>query len=140
MEPEDAEVKAAGCVVYRRGAPDGVEIAIVHRPEYDDWSLPKGKLDAGESWEAAAEREVLEEIGQRGTLGAELDPVFYADRKGRAKAVRYWLMESDEAASDPFTANDEVDQLDWVGAAEALERLSYDVDRDTVAKATELIG
>jgi len=125
-------VRAAGGVVVRDG-----RVAVVHRPRYDDWSLPKGKLDPGESWEAAAVREVEEEMGTRGTLGAELEPVFYRDRKGRAKAVRYWLMEAGD--EDVFAANDEVDELLWSSPEEALERLSYDKDRDTVARALELI-
>ena len=87
----------------RRAASSGArgdppEIVIVHRPRYDDWSLPKGKLDPGEGWEEAALREVEEEVGLRCRLGGELPPTSYRDNKGRAKVVRYWLMEADEAA------------------------------------------
>ena len=71
----------------------------MHRPRYDDWSLPKGKLDPGEGWEEAALREVEEEVGLRCRLGRELPPTRYRDNKGRAKVVRYWLMEADEAAA-----------------------------------------
>ena len=92
VDPEAAEVKASGGVVWRRGD-DGVEIVVAHRPRYDDWSLPKGKLDKGESWEQAALREVEEEVGLKCRLGPELEPTSYEDRKGRAKVVRYWLME-----------------------------------------------
>ena len=83
--PTQAEVKAAGGVVWRR-AGDTIAIAIAHRPRYDDWSLPKGKLDRGESWEDAALREVEEEIGLRCRLGEELEPVSYHDRKGRPRS------------------------------------------------------
>src|SRR3954453_19221468 len=92
MDFEAAEVKASGGVVRRPGS-GGHEIAVVHRPQYDDWSLPKGKLDADETWEEAALREVEEEIGLRCTLGEELPHVEYQDRKGRDKVVRYWLMD-----------------------------------------------
>ncbi len=135
---EQAQVKAAGCVVHRGGA-DGLEVAIIHRPRYDDWSLPKGKLDPGESWAEAAVREVEEEIGVRGELGDELEPVRYRDHKGRDKVVRYWLMEATEPAA-AFSANDEVDELEWVPVEEALARLSYDVDRETVENAAEALA
>ena len=84
VDPEAAEVKAAGGVVWRRGE-NGVEIVVAHRPRYDDWSLPKGKLDKGEGWEQAALREVEEEVGLRCRLGPELEPVTYNDRKGRPR-------------------------------------------------------
>ena len=86
------EIQAAGGLVVRDG-----EVLVVHRPRYSDWSLPKGKLDPGESWEEAALREVEEEAGVRGRLVRELPAVTY-DHKGRPKRVRYWLM---ELAEDP---------------------------------------
>src|SRR5215207_2487072 len=129
VDPEAAEVKAAGDVVWRR-AGDTVAIAVAHRPRYDDWSLPKGKLDAGESWEEAALREVEEEIGLRCRLGEELDPVAYEDRKGRAKVVRYWLMEPENDI--PFAPNDEVDQLRWLAPDEAAGVLTYPHDAELV--------
>src|SRR3954463_8077930 len=85
----DAEVLAAGGVVIR----DDGRIAVVHRPKYDDWSLPKGKLDPGEGFEEAALREVEEETGLRSRLGRELPSTEYTDSKGRPKLVRYWQME-----------------------------------------------
>ena len=137
VDPEAAEVKAAGGVVWRR-AGDTVAIAVAHRPRYDDWSLPKGKLDAGESWEDAALREVEEEIGVRARLGDELDPVSYNDRKGRVKVVRYWLMEPEDDTA--FTPNDEVDELRWLAPPEAIELLTYPHDAELVAAAADRLG
>jgi 8-oxo-dGTP diphosphatase len=126
IDPEGAEVKASGGVVWRRGE-DGLEVALVHRPRYDDWSFPKGKLDSGESWEDGALREVEEEIGLRCRLGDELSPTAYRDNKGRAKVVRYWLMEPIDGEFEP---NDEVDEMRWVRPDEAGRLLSYDRDRE----------
>jgi 8-oxo-dGTP diphosphatase len=120
------EVEAAGGVVWRH-AGDGVEIALVHRPRYDDWSLPKGKLDPGEGFEEAALREVEEETGMRCRLGGELGETRYRDHKDRPKVVRYWAMESDDG---DFQPNDEVDDLRWVSIDEAKGMLSYGFDRD----------
>lgn len=118
------QVEAAGGVVERGG-----QIAVVHRPRYDDWSLPKGKLDQGESFEAAALREVLEETGLSCELVEELEPVRYHDRKGRSKLVRYWRM---VAVEGDFEPNDEVDELRWVAPERAVRLLSYAHDRALV--------
>jgi 8-oxo-dGTP diphosphatase len=120
-------VRAAGGVVVRDGC-----VALVHRPKYDDWALPKGKLDEGESWEDAAVREVHEETGYRCALREELSPVEYIDPKGRPKTVRYWRMDVIEGE---FVPNAEVDELLWLSPDEALERLTYDHDRDLVLMA-----
>jgi 8-oxo-dGTP diphosphatase len=125
VDPEQAQVKAAGGVVWRAGAHDGVEVAVVHRPRYDDWSFPKGKLDPGEGWEEAALREVREEIGLECALGRELSPVAYEDRHGRPKAVRYWLM---EPRGGRFEPNDEVDEVRWLAPQAAAGLLSYPHD------------
>jgi 8-oxo-dGTP diphosphatase len=129
-------VHAAGGVVWRR-ADGAVEVAIVHRPRYDDWSLPKGKLDAGETFEQAALREVEEEIGARCELGDELPPTTYRDHKSRLKLVRYWLMEA--PGTFDFTANEEVDELRWLAPADALPLLSYDRDRALLEHAAEML-
>jgi 8-oxo-dGTP diphosphatase len=123
----DPEVLAAGGLLVR----DDGRIAVIHRPRYDDWSLPKGKLDPGESFEAGAVREVLEETGVRGRIVSELEPASYVDRKGRDKVVRWYRM---ELADEPleFAPNDEVDELRWVTPEEAGALLSYDHDRALV--------
>lgn len=117
------EVTAAGGLVQR----DDGRIALVHRPRYDDWSVPKGKLDEGESFEAGALREVLEETGLRCALGEELPEARYTDGKGRPKVVRYWRMTVLEDMG--FAADDEVDELRWCTPGEALALLTYPHDR-----------
>ena len=121
--------EAAGGVVVRDGL-----VAVVHRPRYDDWSLPKGKLDPGESFEQAALREVEEETGLRARLVRELPSVEYEVR-GRPKLVRYWLM---EVVEDPgFEPNSEVDELRWLSPRDAAVLLTYDRDKGVVAAAAE---
>jgi len=118
------QVEAAGGVVIRGG-----EVLLVHRPRYDDWTLPKGKLDRGESFEAAALREVHEETGFSCTLDRELASTEYRDNKDRPKVVRYWLMAVEGGEFEP---NDEVDQLRWLAPAAAVEALTYERDRDVL--------
>ena len=124
-----ARVRAAGGVVV-----DGGQIAVIHRPRYDDWSLPKGKLDPGESWEEAAVREVEEETGVVARCEDELASHEYVDRKGRPKGVRWWRM---SVVSRParFTENAEVDELRWVPPEEAEHLLDYEHDRELVREA-----
>jgi 8-oxo-dGTP diphosphatase len=123
-------VRAAGGVVWQMGA-SGPEVLVVHRPKYDDWSLPKGKREHGETDEQCAVREVDEETGIRATLGRELLPTRYQDRKGRPKVVRYWEMTV--AAQRPFAPNAEVDELRWLAPDDAMQLLSYPYDADVVA-------
>jgi 8-oxo-dGTP diphosphatase len=128
MASTTSEVRAAGGVVVRNG-----RIAAVHRPKYDDWSLPKGKLEPGEAWEEGALREVREETGLRCRLVHDLGSVQYTDPQGRPKTVRYWRM---EPVDGDFAPSDEVDELRWLTPAEAGEQLSYSHDRELVERAT----
>ncbi|MCB0876474.1 MAG: NUDIX hydrolase [Solirubrobacterales bacterium] len=127
---EAAEVRAGGGVVARDGEA-GLEVIVVHRPRYDDWSLPKGKLEPGEAFEEGALREVEEETGFRCELGDELSPISYRDRKGRLKLVRYWVM---SVVSGGFAPNEEVDELEWLPLAAAAERLHYEHDRKLLSE------
>jgi 8-oxo-dGTP diphosphatase len=120
----EPEVRAAGGVLWRR-SDDGVEVLIVHRPKYDDWTFAKGKLEPGEGFRDAARREVAEETGYSVEIGDELDPTTYIDGKGRSKLVRYWTM---TITGGTFAVNDEVDQIRWVSVARAAQRLSYERD------------
>jgi len=122
-------VRAAGGVVVRRGDGGVVEILLVHRPAYDDWSFPKGKCEDGESEEEAAVREVEEETSLRCRLERELATTSYRDGRGRPKTVRYWLMTP--LGGHPTAAN-EVDDAVFVAVDEARGRLTYARDRELV--------
>ena len=132
VEEKDADVRAAGGVVVRRERTGRNRVAVIHRPKYMDWSLPKGKLEPGEDWLEAALREVDEEIGWRCEPVAELPPVTYRDRKQRKKLVRYWLMRPLEGGFEP---HGEVDELRWLTGREAKELLTYEHDRELVGRA-----
>lgn len=118
-------VQAAGGVVWRREDGDEPWVLLIHRPKYDDWTFPKGKLDRGEDHEAAALREVTEETGLHCRLGAELASTTYRDRRGRLKRVRYWAM---VPISGAFTPGAEVDEVRWLPVDAAGFWLSYDRD------------
>ena len=129
---EEPEVRAAGGVIWRRAGGDdrgdgsaAVEVLLVHRPKYDDWTFAKGKLEPGEGFAGAARREVLEETGFEVEMGDELEPTCYVDGRGRTKIVRYWTM---TVRSGAFVENDEVDEIRWVTVAKAANRLSYSRD------------
>ena len=118
-------VRAAGGIPWRRNGGE-LEVLLVHRSQYDDWSFPKGKNDPNESDEDAAVREVEEETGLRTELGPELISASYTDSKGRPKRVRYWAL---EAQGGEASAQNEVDEIAWLRPEDAAALLSYDRDR-----------
>jgi 8-oxo-dGTP diphosphatase len=131
MDDRDV-VRAAGGVVYRYTEAGEVQIALIHRPAYADWSLPKGKLKADEGLEAAALREVEEETGFECMIARSLGIIEYIDRRGREKVVWYWLMRS---IGGSFKATEEVDRIRWLKFEEAARKLSYDHDQELLRRA-----
>jgi 8-oxo-dGTP diphosphatase len=130
-------IRAAGGLVWRK-TPHGLEILLIHRQRYADWSLPKGKLKPGESWQEAALREVLEETGLRTVVGDLAGDVFYY-LNGCPKIVLYWNMtvvEADRNRQPQAENAAEVDALQWVSIPLALEQLSYRDERQLVQRAS----
>jgi 8-oxo-dGTP pyrophosphatase MutT (NUDIX family) len=121
-------VRAAGGVVIRDR--NSLEVLIVHRPQYDDWSFPKGKAEPDESDEACALREVEEETGLVCVLGEELPATEYTDSRGRAKRVRYWRMDT---VGGELAFRHEVDDARWVTLETARSLLSYRRDSELLA-------
>ena len=128
----DVEVYAAGGVVVDAEG----RLLVVHRPRYDDWTFPKGKLDSGETLEECAIREVEEESGCVCRLGEAVATVHYVDHKGRSKQVVYWLM---TPTSVEFEPNDEVDEIRWLEPDKVDEMLSYGRDLHVLESALESI-
>jgi 8-oxo-(d)GTP phosphatase len=114
-------------------------VLLIHRPRYDDWSFPKGKLDPGEHVAAAAVREVAEETGLRVRLGPPLAEQQYPLKDGNRKVVSYWVGRAvgDDDVSG-YAPNNEVDAVEWVAYDKALDRLTHDHDRDTLREAGEV--
>lgn len=128
-------VRAAGGVVWRRNA-GTVEVLLVHRPKYDDWTLPKGKAEPGETDEECARREVEEETGLRCRLGDEVGSTAYRDQNGRPKVVRYWEMQPVEGSFEP---HDEIDEVRWIAVDDALRALTYKRERPVLRRLRTLI-
>jgi 8-oxo-dGTP diphosphatase len=124
----DVVQAAGGLVVRRQGGL--LQIVVVHRPVQHDWSFPKGKLEAGETLDMAALREVREETGMTCELLRFIGHTEYVDRKGRQKTVAYWIM---AATGGSFSTNEEVDELRWLHLDEASRLLSYPRDQELVA-------
>jgi 8-oxo-dGTP diphosphatase len=127
-------VQAAGGLVHRRGSGGSLELLLVHRPRYDDWTLPKGKLEPGETHQEAALREVEEETGLRCELGRELASTRYIDRKGRPKTVTYWAM---RPLGGEFRPHDEVDEIRWLSFPDAERLLTHGHDCEVLGAFTE---
>lgn len=149
-EEFERPVFAAGAVLWRHtgshgpGTPesaggengDEIEIAVIHRPHYDDWSLPKGKVDPGENIVVTATREIAEETGYSPSLGWLLGYIHYP-LGNRTKVVYYWTAEVTDGS---FRDNDEVDELHWLSPADARAKVSYDADREVIAAAEEVLA
>jgi 8-oxo-dGTP diphosphatase len=133
-------IQAAGGVVWREAADgDGIEVAVIHRPRYDDWTLPKGKLAAGESHLEGALREIREETGQRVEPGGFLGEIRYrkeSKRGMRDKVVRYWEM---RALGGEFSPSREVDILEWLKPEMACSALTRETDREILERFTRLL-
>jgi len=123
-------VFAAGAVLWRRGDASEPEIALIHRPRYDDWSLPKGKVDPGETEPVTAVREVHEETGQLSVLGRRLTAVSYPVEQS-IKKVRYWAA---RRVDGEFNPNAEVDEIKWLPVTEAMKHLEYPHDRKVLRR------
>ncbi len=125
--------QAAGGVVWREG-PLGIEVLLVHRPGYDDWTFPKGKLESGECLVVCARREVREEAGVRPLIGRYLGEISYTKQDGHGKVVHYWAMRADEADFEPSS---EVDRIRWVHKASLADQVSYSTERSLSERLTD---
>lgn len=133
------EIPAAGVVVFREHD-DHSEVALVHRPKYDDWSFPKGKVDPGETVPVAAIREVREETGLSVALGRPLRPQRYPVEAGQ-KVVHYWVGRAAAGTDDDvdgYQVNDEIDEVEWLSVEKARGRLTYPHDRATLQEAVDV--
>jgi 8-oxo-dGTP diphosphatase len=133
---DERVVQAAGGVIVEQTSRGGKRVLLVHRPHRADWTFPKGKLEAGESHERCALREVEEETGLRCKLGVKLPPSVYINGKGRLKVVRYWIMDPGNGRAEP---RNEVDAIRWVSLEDAALLLTYSRDRELLTVAAALV-
>lgn len=138
MVDADGVVQAAGAVVWRDHEGQ-LEVLLIHRPRYDDWTFPKGKLEAGERHEEGAIREIEEETGLRVDLGPEVAICRYTDHRQRPKSVHYFAasVPVPAGAAPEFVVNQEVDRLEWLRPDDATTRLSYARDREVLVAFRE---
>ncbi len=130
-------IRAAGALLWRESSAGEIEVALVHRPRYGDWSLPKGKIDENETALACAYREVFEETGIKARFTRQLGAVEYEDN-GAQKRVKYWVAQA-LGASD-FVANDEVDQLRWLKPSDSIELATHQSDKEMIERFLEIEG
>ncbi len=134
LEVTDVNViRAAGGIVCRTNGSGKTQIVVVHRPAYDDWTLPKGKVDTDETPEECALREVREETGYKCELVRPLGCTAYVDRRGRNKVACYWVM---QVISGRFRAGGEVDRMVWMSVPDAIKRLTYTRDKTLLVQQT----
>jgi 8-oxo-dGTP diphosphatase len=131
----DTPILAAGGLVIRSDEDGSLRVLVAHRPRYDDWSLPKGKADPGETPELTAVREVEEETGVRADVITPIAEIEYSVSGGRRKVVRYFAMR--HRSETPFVPNDEVDEIRWLAPDGAARLVSYDHDRALVSTDLE---
>ncbi len=136
MSASGEPVRASGGIVVRRADAGGLDVALVHRPSYDDWTFPKGKRTQGEDDRRTALREVEEETGMVCTIDRPVGRIHYRDRKDRPKTVMYWLMTPVEGAFHPSA---EVDEMRWIPLDRARDLLTYEHDRSILDKAAGLV-
>jgi 8-oxo-dGTP diphosphatase len=128
-------IRAAGALLWREIAAGEIEIALVHRPRYDDWSLPKGKIDENETALACAYREVFEETGIKARFTRQLGSAEYQDN-GAQKRVKYWVAQA--LGASVFVANEEVDQLRWLKPTDSIELATHQSDKEMIERFLEI--
>ncbi len=128
-------IRAAGALLWREIAAGEIEIALVHRPRYDDWSLPKGKIDENETALACAYREVFEETGIQARFTRQLGSAEYQDN-GAQKRVKYWVAQA--LGASVFVANEEVDQLRWLKPTDSIELATHQSDKEMIERFLEI--